>query len=79
MGNKIAQLEQQIKEPSDTPLDLQDLVEGAKLLRAERVSDILSRLNNIPAKKNPDLTRSIYPVLLRELKATQHYLTLYSS
>ena len=79
VGIKISQLEQQIKESSDAPLDLQDLVEGAKLLRAERVTDILSRLTSSSAKKNPDLIRSMYPVLLRELKATQHYLTLYSS
>ena len=79
LKDKITRLEQQIKEASEEPLDLDDLVEGAKLLRAERVTDILSRLNQSAAKRSPALVRSTYPVLLRELKATQHYLTLYSS
>ena len=79
VGDKIPRLERQIKDALDAPLDLEDLVEGAKLLRAERVTDILSRLSATSAKTNPELTRSTYPVLLRELKATQHYLTLYAS
>ena len=79
LKDKITRLEQQIKEASEEPLDLDDLVEGAKLLRAERVTDILSRLNHSAAKRSPALVRFTYPVLLRELKATQHCLTLYSS
>ena len=79
VADKIPQLEQQMKDTLDAPLDLQDLIEGAKLLRAERVTDILSRLSPTTTKTNPEQIRSIYPVLLRELKATQHYLTLYAS
>lgn len=76
---KISQLERQVKEASEQPLDLQDLLEGAKLLRAERVTDILSALVQCPVGKRPEMNRSMYPVLLRELKVMQHYLSLYSS
>ena len=77
--DKIALLDRHIKEESEESIDLQDLSEGATLLRAERVTDILNRLNQSSAAKNPEVIRSIYPMLLRELKAMQHYLTLYSS
>ena len=77
--DKITQLEEHIKQKSDVPLDLQDLMEGAKLLRADRVTDNLARLNRIGAGKKREMIDSIYRPLLRELKATQYYLTLYSA
>ena len=54
---KIGLLEKHIKEESEETIDLQDLSEGATLLRAERVTDILNRLNQTSAAKNPEVTR----------------------
>jgi len=76
---KITLLEQCVKEASEETVDLQDLWEGATLLRAERVIDILNRVNQSGSGRKPEIVRSMYPLLLRELKAMQHYLTLYSS
>ena len=77
--DKIAQLERQVKEGSEESLELQDLLEGTRLLRAERLIDILDKLNRCPAGKKSEMIRSTYPWLLRELKAVQHYLTVYTS
>lgn len=77
--DKITQLERQIKEASGESLELQDLLEGARLLRAERVIDILDKLTQCPAGRKSEMIRSTYPWLLRELKAAQHYLTIYTS
>jgi uncharacterized alpha-E superfamily protein len=77
--DKITQLEGRVKETSEESLELQDLLEGARLLRAERVIDILDKLNRCPAGKKSEMIRSTYPWLLRELKAVQHYLTIYTS
>ena len=77
--DKIALLEEQIKQPSDAPLDLQHLMESAKLVRADRVIDVIERLNRVRDGTKRESIRSMYPLLLRELKAMQHYLTLYAS
>jgi CheY-like chemotaxis protein len=77
--DKIALLEERIKQQSDDPLDLQHLMEGAKLVRADRVTDVLERLNRVGAGTKRESIHSMYPLLLRELKSMQHYLTLYSS
>lgn len=77
--DKITQLEWRFKEASEESLELQDLLEGARLLRAERVIDILDKLNQCPASRKSEMIRSTYPWLLRELKAVQHYLTIYTS
>ena len=77
--DKITQLERRVKEASEESLELQDLLEGARLLRAERVIDILDKLNRCPAGGKSEMIRSTYPWLLRELKAVQHYLTIYTS
>jgi CheY-like chemotaxis protein len=77
--DKIALLEERVKQQSDDPVDLQDLLEGAKLVRADRVADILERLNRVGTGTKRESIHSMYPLLLRELKSMQHYLTLYSS
>src|SRR3989304_8363779 len=77
--DKIALLEERIKQPSDAPLDLQHLMESAKLVRADRVIDVIERLNRVADGTKRESIRSMYPLLLRELKAMQHYLTLYAS
>lgn len=77
--DKIIQLEQQVNKASAESLDLQDLLEGARLLRAERVIDILDKLDRCSAGGKSEMIRSTYPWLLRELKAVQHYLTVYTS
>jgi len=77
--DKIALLEERIEQQSDAPLDLQHLMEGARLVRADRVIDVLERLNRVGAGTKRESIRSMYPLLLRELKSLQDYLTLYSS
>ena len=77
--DKIALLEERIKQQSDDPLDLQHLMEGAKLVRADRLIDVLERINRFGAGIKKESIPSMYPLLLRELKSLQHYLTLYSS
>ncbi len=76
---KIDVLEKQIHEKAWEPLVMDDLIEGAKLVRAERVMAVLSRLDQGGAARKSDLLSSLYPLLLRELKAMHHYLTLYAS
>lgn len=78
--DKIIRLEQHVKESSEQPLDIDmgNLMEGAKLLRADRVTDILERLSRSLAGLKQESISSLYPLLLRELKALQHYLALYS-
>ena len=75
--DKITRFERQIEEAPDTPLDLQDLLEGATFFGAERVTDVMNRL--IEDGKKPEVTRSTYPLLLRELKALHHTFTAFSS
>lgn len=77
--DKVDLLEQEVKQVSKQPLDLRHLLEAARLVRAERVIDILDRLNRCPAGKKPEVVQSTYPLLLRELKATQHYLAIYTT
>jgi CheY-like chemotaxis protein len=77
--NTVDLLEQGVKQVSKQPLDFQHLLEGARLIRAERVIDILDRLNQSPAEEKPEIARSTYPLLLRELKAAQHCLALYTA
>jgi len=79
VNDKITQLERPGNRAFEEPLELQDLLEGARLLRAERVIDILDKLNRCPAGRKSEMIRSTYPWLLRELKAVQHYLTIYTS
>lgn len=52
--------------------------EGAKLLKTDRVTDILEKLNRSPAGLKQESISSLYPLLLRELKALQHHLALFS-
>jgi CheY-like chemotaxis protein len=77
--DKITLLEHHLKEASVDPLDLRDLSEGAALLRAERIMEILNRLDKSPVEKTPGMLRSTYAMLLRELKALEHCLMVFSS
>jgi CheY-like chemotaxis protein len=77
--DKIARLEQQIKEGSEEPLPLQDLLEAARLVRAERLMDVLEKLDRCPMGGEREMVRATYPLLLRELKMTRHYLEIYTS
>ncbi len=77
--DKIALLEERIKQQSDEPVDLQHLIEGAKLVRADRVIDVIERLNRVGVETKRESIRSVSPLLLRELKSVQHCLTTYSS
>jgi CheY-like chemotaxis protein len=79
VNDKITQLDRSSNRAFEESLELQDLLEGARLLRAERVIDILDKLNRCPAGEKSEVIRSTYPWLLRELKAVQHYLTIYTS
>jgi len=76
---KIDILEKQIGEKAWEPLAMDDLIEGARLVRAERVIAILSKLDQGGAARKSDLLAAMYPWLLRELKAMHHYLTLHAS
>jgi len=60
-------------------VDLKDLLEGAKLVRAERLAKVLTSLENNWDERHQELVRSNAPLLLRELKVTQYHLNLYSS
>jgi len=77
--DKIARLEANLKEEPIEILDLQDLLEGAKLIRADRVLDLVENLSRLGVRAKLDMVQSLYSRLLRELKATEHYLTLYAS
>lgn len=78
--DNVTRLEQHGKESSEPPLDIDlgNLMEGAKLLRADRVTDILEKLSRSPAGLKQESISSLYPLLVRELKALQHHLALYS-
>ena len=74
VNEAINQLERQAEDGSQEPMDLKDLLEGAKLIRAERLVDILTSLEHSPYGRMREMIRTTYPVLLRDLKAMQHYL-----
>jgi CheY-like chemotaxis protein len=73
---KIMQLERHIGESSDlsSDIDLHNLLEGAKLLRADRLTDIVEKITRAASGKGAEEAHYLYPVLLRELKALQHLL-----
>ena len=78
VNEAINQLEQQqAADGSQEPLDLKDLLEGAYLIRVERLMDILTSLEHSPYGRMREMIRTTYPVLPRGLKAMQHHLTRY--
>jgi len=79
VSDTIIRLEQQVEDASQEPMDLKNLLEGAKLIRAERLTDILTSLENCPNGRKREMFRSTCPSLLRQLKATQYHLDLYTS
>jgi len=79
VNEKIVRLEQQADNVSADAVDLKDLLEGAKLVRAERLAQVLTSLENNWDERHQEVVRSNAPLLLRELKVMQYHLNLYSS
>lgn len=79
VSDAIIRLERQVEETSQEPMDLKGLLEGAKLIRAERLTDILTSLEHCPNGRKRELFRAKCPSLLRQLKAMQYHLKLYTS
>jgi len=79
VSDTIIRLERQVEDASQEPMDLKDLLEGAKLIRAERLTDILTSLEHCPNGRKRELFRSKCPSLLRQLKAMQYHLKIYTS
>ena len=79
VNEKIIRLEQQADNVSADVVDLRDLLEGAKLVRAERLTKVLTSLENSWDEQHQEEVRSTTPLLLRELKVMQYHLNLYSS
>ena len=79
VNEKIIRLEQQADNISTNAVDLRDLLEGAKLVRAERLTKVLTSLENSWDEQDQEMIRSTTPLLLRELKVMQYHLNLYSS
>jgi CheY-like chemotaxis protein len=79
VAEAIHRLERQDEDASQEPPDLKDLLEGARLVRAERIVDILTNLERCPGGRRREMIRSTSPVLLRELKAMQYHLKLFIS
>jgi hypothetical protein len=77
VNEAINRLEQQAEDVPQEPVDFKDLLEGAKLIRAERLMDILTSLENSPYGRKREMIRTLYPVLLRESKAMRHHLIRY--
>lgn len=79
VNEKIIRLEQQADTVSADAVDLKDLLEGAKLVRAERLTEVLTNLESNWDGRHQEMVRSTTPLLMRELKAMQYHLNLYSS
>jgi len=75
----VGSLEQQGEAGAPENVDLRDLLEGAKLVRAERLIDLLTKIERFPSGRKQDVIRSLYPSLLRELRALQYKLKVYTS
>ena len=75
----VTSLEQQSEIGTPEAVDLKDLSEGAKLVRAERLVDLLTRIEHFPSGRRQEMMRSICPSLLRELKAMQYQLKIYTA
>ena len=73
----IVRLEKQV-DAAQEPMDLKDLLEGAKLIRAERLSEILTSLERCSEGEKLELFHSKRPFLLRQLKAMQYHLEVYT-
>lgn len=79
VNEKVALLEDLQQKENEASVPLEDLKEGSKLLRANRLTDVLNELIKAENAGRRDQVRSLYPVVLRELKAMRYYLTLYSA
>lgn len=78
VSEAIVRLENQVEVAAQEPMDLKDLLEGAKLIRAERLSEILTSLEQCSNGEKLEMFRSKRPFLLRQLKAMQYHLELYT-
>jgi len=79
VSDTIIRLERQVEDASQEPMDLKDILEGAKLIRAERLTDILTSLEQCSYGRKLEMFRSKRPLLLRQLKAMQYHLKIYTS
>ncbi len=78
VSDAIVRLEKQGEDAAQEPMDLKELLEGAKLIRAERLSEILTSLEQCSTGQKLEMFRSKRPLLLRQLKAMQYHLELYT-
>ncbi len=78
VSDAIVRLEKQGEDASQEPMDLKELLEGAKLIRAERLSEILTSLEQCSTGQKLEMFRSKRTLLLRQLKAMQYHLELYT-
>jgi len=74
LNEKITRLEKHLQEATPVKLlkDLFELTEGATLLKAEKVMDILDRLAVKGEQMDAETIRSEYDSLLKELKKLQY-------
>jgi CheY-like chemotaxis protein len=79
VNETVIRLERHAEDAAQEPPDLKDLLEGAKLVRAERLMDILTSLELCPGGRKREMIGPTVPVLLRELKAMQYHLKLFIS
>jgi CheY-like chemotaxis protein len=77
VGAVIVRLENQV-DAAQEPMDLKELLEGAKLIRAERLSEILTSLERCSEGEKREMFRAKRPFLLRQLKAMQYHLEVYT-
>lgn len=78
VSDAIVRLEKQVEDAAQEPMDLKDLLEGAKLIRAERLIEMLTSLERCSDGEKPEIFRSKRPYLLRQLKAMQFHLEVYT-
>ena len=78
VSDAIVRLEEQVEDAAQGPMDLKDLLEGAKLIRAERLIEMLTSLERCSDGEKPEMFRSKRPYLLRQLKAMQFHLEVYT-
>ena len=78
VSDAIVRLEKQVEDAAQEPMDLKDLLEGAKLIRAERLIEMLTSLERCSDGEKPEMFRSKRPYLLRQLKAMQFHLEVYT-
>ncbi len=75
----LGSLEQQGEAGAPENVDLRDLLEGAKLVRAERLIELLAKIDHCSSGRKPEMIRGLYPSLVRELRAMQYKIKIYTT